>query len=135
MSYNVFGWFDLWRTTDGEGDSFDKRRPAIDAVEQCIKGNTWAYDTRVELRHQNGMDALVVVGQQNRPLTTPAEIRNLLETTVEGFPASHGLLYKWTDDEDLETATRYRVTVVVRGEISARDDPFFSPITPTVFDR
>lgn len=94
------------------------------------KGLAWA-----EVQALNGLYYLFVAGNRNHRGRTGKELDDLLAFVAAEAPGSYGLLY-WRDDEDDPPAgpNNYQVTVMARGSLTLRLDPFLSPTVPTVED-
>ena len=133
MSYSAFGWFDLWVTTDGEGE--DDAYGRVEILQRELSEIDWGYLSVVEIRHLNWANVLTIACRQKRPYDLPELLDTLLRRVGELFPGSHGLLYE--HDDDLvgdEHGNRYQVRVLIRGVVTIRPDPFFSPLNPTIED-
>jgi hypothetical protein len=131
VGYTIAGWFVLRLGSTGEEGSIAEENAARAELERRIARMTWAYDTRVEVLHINYTIFLTFHGDQGRDFDTADQVRSVLKDVVELFPGSFGLLYEATE----RTTNAFRVSVLTRGEIADKSDPFFTPWNPTIDDE
>jgi hypothetical protein len=76
----------------------------------------------------NGMIVLMAHGQRNHRFEP---VIDLFRWVAESLPLSFGLLYVH-DDEQQGRGNEFRVWRLAKGELKENDDPFLSPVIPTV---
>jgi hypothetical protein len=124
--YSVNGWFTLvLPESDWERES---------AILGELRGSCGAFEgTNIDVRWQqlNYRTFLTIAGNANHLRTHAADVHELLRLVGERMPESFGLLYE-SDDERQEPPgpDAHRVTVMIRGQLEDRMDPFFSPNVP-----
>lgn len=128
--YEVHGWFCLSESPE-EGD-IGGLAHAVRQIESMIVERR--YDSMaLSVRPFNGIYYLTVSGGMNRRREEGILIDDLLEFVRQTLPGSYGLLYE-RDDETLEPpgANSFRVTVLARGRLEVKTDPFLSPCDPVI---
>lgn len=130
--YEVHGWFGLAESTE-EAD-VGGLPTAVERLRQRITNHQQSSLT-ISLDILNGQPFLAITGNPNRPRETPRFLGDLLELIRRELPGSWGILYE-RDDESVEWpgSNAFKVTVMARGRLSLRDDPFLSPCNPTIED-
>ncbi|MEZ6068903.1 MAG: Imm7 family immunity protein [Pirellulales bacterium] len=88
----------------------------------------------IRLQRYNGVDSLDIAGQHNH---RAEYVIGLFQWVAENAPGSYGLLYVH-DDEDrsrgIDHSNCFRVWRLCRGQLDEFDDPFLSPVIPTIED-
>ncbi|EGF29226.1 Imm7 family immunity protein [Rhodopirellula baltica] len=88
-----------------------------------------------KLQRYNCCDSLTIAGQHNH---VGGYVIDLFRWIAENCPGSYGLLYI-RDDEDSnrggDFTNVFRVWRLCRGTLTEMDDPFLSPVIPTVEDE
>jgi hypothetical protein len=132
--YAAHGWFVLRQDAYGETDlaAEDANVGRIREQAEALKIGAGAL---VDLRRSNGMWLLSLSGYQNRPRGSSRDIEKLLGLVAELLPGSYGILYE-SDDERVDPpgGNAFRVRVMARGRLTEREDPFLSPLVPTIDD-
>jgi hypothetical protein len=126
--YTAYGWFDLSITPDDDLDELDQRVAALRAE---LEGHKWLGQF-VSLHLVASGHVLGITAGANHGGAMAPEIEALIQRVAAEFPESHGLLFEMDDDLDPPADNEYRLRVMVRGAITDRPDPFFSPLMPTV---
>ena len=88
----------------------------------------------VHLQRCNGCDSLSVAGQHNHRSNYIIE---LFQWVAEHASGSYGLLYVRDDEDDSRNgnfSNEFRVWRLCRGRLTECDDPFLSPVIPTIED-
>lgn len=128
--YEFNGWFKLAETPD-DIDIGNLER-IIHRLRQQLTSLNWSSGS-VDLRPFNGMYFLTVVGASNRPRHYRSDLETIVAFLARETPGSYGLLYE-RDDEDASPPGQgeFRVTVLAKGGITRRFDPFLSPTIPSI---
>lgn len=132
--YAVHGWFVLRHDTHGDTD-FVAEDANAGRIREQAEALRIGLGSLVDVRMSNGMWLLSLAGYQNRPRGSDRDVEELLRLVGELLPGSYGILYE-SDDERVEApgTNAFRVRVMARGELTEREDPFLSPIEPTIDD-
>ncbi|MFI2577742.1 Imm7 family immunity protein [Streptomyces rochei] len=131
--YEFHGWFRLAQTTE-ESDT-GQLNAVIDEVNEMIARLDFPTNVLAEVTVLNGEYHLILHGVANRRRDEAAGMRQVLEFVARRLPGSYGLLYE--KDEEMPVPpgpNAFLVHVMARGNISARLDPFLSPLRPVVED-
>lgn len=130
--YAFHGWFDL-ASSPYEDDS-NRVLEVMGELRAVAAGFDWP-NLVVEIRMLNGSGFLGVTGRFNRRRAESVAIWNLIKYAAEQLPGSSGLAYERDDETtDPPGPNAYKVTVLARGVLSVREDPFLSPCNPVVED-
>lgn len=131
--YEFHGWFEI--SESAEESDLGTLAEGIGQLQAMIDALQWATAAAI-LRPFNGEHVLNVDGLVNRRRYEADELDALLAHVATRFPGSHGLLYDRSDnDPDFPGGPNaFRVRVMARGRLTARDDPFLSPIQPVIED-
>ncbi|MEV6281214.1 Imm7 family immunity protein [Kribbella sp. NPDC051770] len=131
--YEVNLWIRLHENVyDGDSGGQYAKATAIAERVAAWTDPTLAADVRI----LNGTFTLTLTCHANRRRAHETElIDDLLAEVIRLLPASYGLIYE-RDDETTEHPghNAFRVTVLARGKLSIREDPFLSPAYPTIED-
>lgn len=128
--YQFHGWFALSESTEeydlgGLDDAVDRVRTRL--AEDPPSGVVASVDV------VNGSYFLTMTGSPNRKRDSWVE--ETIDVVRTLLPGSWGLLYERDDETTLPPGPNaFRVTVLARGELSVRSDPFLSPCVPVVED-
>ena len=128
------GWAVIQHTFLGVDlpDADERQRNVIERVRARI-ATLDRLNVSYELKVQNGCANLLASGCVNHGADSRArEVFDLWRFIAETAPGSFGLLY-YRDDECEPDV--HRVQVLRRGTVEERNDPFLSPIVPTVEDQ
>jgi immunity protein 7 of polymorphic toxin system len=130
--YQVNGWLVL---RDSPEESEPARQEELDrAVHKLVDAFEWPSGS-VDLRTLNGETFLTVTCLTNHRGPEAADLERLLNVVSEYGHGSFGLFHEWDDEsQDWPGPHAFKVRVVTRGLVTVREDPFFSPITPTIED-
>lgn len=130
--YEVHGWFGLAESTE-EAD-VGGLTPAVERLRRWIADHELP-SFAVSLDVLNGQPFLVITGNPNRPRETARFLGEVLELICRELPGSWGMLYE-RDDELVEWpgSNAFKATVMARGQLTSRGDPFLSPCNPTIED-
>lgn len=128
--YELHGWFGLAESAEetdlgGLDQAVEELRNRLDSM--SISSVTASVDV------WNDQYFLVITGNPNRK--RGPEIDDLLRFVSRRLPGSYGLLYERDDEMRIPPGPNaFRVTVLARGNISVRLDPFLSPCVPVIED-
>ncbi|MFD1151579.1 Imm7 family immunity protein [Saccharothrix hoggarensis] len=127
--HQFHGWFQLAEAT--EETDLGGLRDAVDRLRARIADAPAGVRAAVEF--VNVAHFLTLTGNPNRRRDTWVE--DTLEFVRTTLPGSWGLLYERDDETTLPPGPNaFRVTVLARGELSVRADPFLSPCVPVIED-
>ncbi|MFC4456559.1 Imm7 family immunity protein [Deinococcus sonorensis] len=133
--FEFHGWFGLQEAAHfvDEGSRWDEIIEGIKARVAALNWGTGEYNLVAEVRLMNGEAFLHLTGNKNHRGVIGQELADLLTYVAREAPGSYGLLY-WRDDEGKPPAGRwnFQVTVMARGALSTRFDPFLSPTFPVL---
>ena len=132
VPYIAMGWFNLQPALADE-DRDEHNRHLIDGIRAEIENALWGSTTRVELLDFGFDQRLVIEAVGNRPQGRPEQFELLIRRCGELMKGTYGVMWEHDDSAD-ETENSFRVRVMIRGALSERADPFFSPIVPTIED-
>lgn len=135
LMYSFHGWFCL-RESPLATDEDEHLAEIVEEVRQRIHQMHWDNNfIFAELRVMNGEYFLYLGGNTNHRGDLGDDIDSFLAWVANRAPGSYGLLY-WNDlERDFPAGQNvYQVSIVTRGTITVRVDPFLSPIIPTVED-
>lgn len=127
--YEFHGWIGLAETTE-EADA-GRLDTLLDGLRALLAGIDWATGT-ARLSMLNGQPFLNLDGLVNRRRDEAEDVERIFGYVAEHLPGSYGLLYERADD--LLDQEAFRVRVLARGVLTEREDPFLSPIRPTIED-
>ncbi|GAA4412660.1 Imm7 family immunity protein [Actinokineospora soli] len=128
--YEVHGWVSLSESTvESDVGGLDS---AVAELANLIASNSEP-NIDMSLKVINGELYVVFAGLANRKRSTIVD--DVLKHVQANLPGSWGLIYE-RDDETVEAPgpNAFRVTVLARGVVSERVDPFFSPCNPVIED-
>jgi Immunity protein 7 len=131
--YEAHGWFGLAETPH-EADA--GALPAkVDQIRDAVRQLVSPISRTVELQILNGQHWLVITVFANRRREEADRIAGLIKLVAELLPGSWGLLYERDDEMPIPPGPNaFRVTVLARGVITQRLDPFLSPSIPVIED-
>ncbi len=131
--FEYHGWLVLRAAPHDTGTEDADVRAAAEAVQQLITRLDGVPGLR-DLRRVNGSPQFHFGGYTNH---RPPEFEDLLDG-IRGLaaraPGTYGLVHYW-DDEVPAHDNELRVLVVKRGTITEHDDPYLSPLIPTIEDE
>ena len=127
--YEFHGWIGLAESTE-EADA-GHLDPLLDGLRALLAGIDWSTAT-VRLSMLNGQPFLNLDGLVNRRRDEAGDVERIFGYVSEHLPGSYGLLYERADD--LPDPGAFRVRVLAWGALVEREDPFLSPIQPTIED-
>ncbi|HTJ68786.1 MAG TPA: Imm7 family immunity protein [Actinospica sp.] len=129
--YEFHGWFEISESTD-ESDT-GTLSEGVAELHAMVEALGWR-TASATLRVFNGSHVLNLDGLTNRRGTEADELDSLLTHVCKRFPGSYGLIYDRSDNdpEFVGGPNAFRVRVMARGEFVAHQDPFLSPIQPTI---
>jgi hypothetical protein len=129
------GWIQIAENTlEIDDDHLDeimtKIRTYIDSVR-------W-HNAFIDLRQPNGFPVLSIHGCNNHKVGRFISgnhdvLLDIYKFVGQNAPGSHGILYI-ADDEEPGYQNEYQVFILKRGKLERTNDPFFSPIIPTIED-
>jgi len=123
--YEFHGWLSLAESTR-ESDTGDLYA-ALEELQALLDGFRWPTST-VELRWLNGEPFLILQGLVNRRRYEAEDVQRVLAFVTSRLSGSYGLLFERSDELDVEAGLDgFLVTVVARGAVERRLDPFLSP--------
>lgn len=135
--FEYFLRVEVRESVDEAGESDEKRRDALASIQRWIDDHPHFMTelsggslTRGELINTNGIDLLIALGSRSKESGHVADLRELLQLVTEAAPGSFGFAYYLNEDYDYS----WKVLVLKRGQITEEEDPFFSPMIPTVED-
>ncbi len=130
--YQFNGWFAV---SDDPYESESARMKEIAAELEGVVGRVDWPNGFAAVRWLGGSCFLHVAGAANRPAGYREELHDVVTFLAEQAPGTYGVLYSRDDeDPDIEYRNAFRVLVLAKGEAQWRDDPFLSPIVPTIED-
>jgi hypothetical protein len=130
--YEVHGWFALCDSTY-QSDREHEATLAAELDSQVCQLD-WGID-HTDLRVVNGSWVFTITSLTNHRSRRSAEIYQLVDWIAAHFPGAYGLLYERDDEPGLPAGTEaFTVRALARGRISVHNDPFLSPIQPTIED-
>ncbi|MFB7663241.1 Imm7 family immunity protein [Kitasatospora sp. NPDC056138] len=130
--YEFHGWFGIAESTE-EADA-GALSEGVQDLRERIAGIQWA-TAEVRLTDHNGQFFLNLDGLVNRRRDEAEEVAALLDHVAKRFPGSWGLLYERSDDlVEPPGPGAFRVSVMARGTVTERLDPFLSPCSPVIED-
>lgn len=130
--YEFHGWVGLSESVRHYSDG-----GLMGAIEEVgpFLGRLQGDSAIAEVRGLNGVFYLVFHGNRNHRDGLDLDIDALLNFVAERLPGSWGLVYDRDDqDHDSPFANMFRVKVLARGVVAIREDPFLSPVIPTIKD-
>jgi hypothetical protein len=131
--YELHGWFGLAESTD-EDDDLGQLADTVRHIEELIASSTLS-NVVAQVQMLNGQYFLLITGFPNRRRGDAVLIDDIIELVRQRLPGSWGLLYERDDEmEGPPGPNAFRVTVLARGTLSRRLDPFLSPCAPTIED-
>lgn len=130
--YEFHGWFTIAEKPEEIDDG--NLEHIINQIRELLGKLDWPSGF-ADLRAMNGQYFLHMAGFSNRPRHYQEDIDKLLRFLAERTSGSYGLLY-WRDDEDTSPPGmgNFRVSILARGRVLERFDPFLSPTTPIIED-
>jgi hypothetical protein len=131
--YEAHGWFGLAETaTDADEGNLQVK---VGEIESVIKQQRWPTTVAASVNALNGQYWLALTAFANRRREEAVWIEDLLELVSQRLPGSWGLLYERDDEMSAPPGPNsYRVSVLARGRIARRLDPFLSPCIPVIED-
>jgi hypothetical protein len=136
--YEFYGWASIRESVrevdEGNLDTIVEKIQAY--IDQLAPRHTLvSYHTRLELFQGNSsVRCFTMSGQKNHKSAVIPDIFEIYELIAKLAPGSYGILYI-RDDEDAHYWNDFQVYVLMRGKLTQRQDPFFSPIIPTIEDE
>ncbi len=132
--YEVNLWFCLQEA--GDDWEFDERHQKALGIENLIAGFD-AHTIKADFRILNGKYYVTLTCYANRPRAHELGIIDSLVTAVvRQFPGSYGLIYEFDDERtEFPGHDAFKVTVLARGKLSVRVDPFLSPLSRVIDDE
>ncbi|WP_119726394.1 Imm7 family immunity protein [Thermomonospora amylolytica] len=129
--YQVTGWF-VVRASPGDTELAEEGRVHREIAE-LVGGFGWA--GHFQMKVVNGEGFVTVATLTNHRGGEAADLELFLRELCRVAPGSYGLLHEW-DDETAEWPgeNAFKVYVLARGRVTVREDPFFSPLVPTIED-
>ncbi|WP_434444219.1 Imm7 family immunity protein [Lentzea sp. E54] len=128
--YQFHGWFTLSEST--EEDDVGGLDAAVEELRARL-AEELPSSVVASLDVVNGWYLLTMTGNPNRKRDTWVE--DTIDFVRTRLPGSWGLLYERDDETTLPPGPNaFRVTVLARGELSVRSDPFLSPCIPVIED-
>ncbi|GAA1544001.1 Imm7 family immunity protein [Kribbella lupini] len=128
----------LWFCLQEAGDDweFAEVREKALRIEQLITGFD-AHTIKADFRILNGKYYVTLTCFANRPRAHELGIiDSLVSEVVHLLPGSYGLIYERDDERtDFPGHDAFKVTVLARGKLSVRVDPFLSPVSLVVDDE
>jgi hypothetical protein len=131
--YEVHGWFSLAESTE-EADLGGLAK-IVSELRQLVDGASLP-SLEAAVLTVNGQPYLTLTGLVNRRRRVEGTfVDEVVEFVRSRLPGAWGLLYE-RDDEmpDPPGPNAFRVTVLAKGVLSVRADPFLSPNNPTIED-
>jgi len=133
--FEFHGWFGLQEAAHFV-DEESRWNEKIDGIKARVATLGWGigeHNLLAEVRLMNGEAFLHMAGNKNHRGVIGQELAGLLTYVAREAPGSYGLLY-WRDDEGKAPAGpwNFQVTVMARGALTTRFDPFLSPTFPVV---
>lgn len=130
--FEFHGWFAL-AETPGEIDA-GGLEGSLEELQELLVSLSWPTATN-EMRWLNGQPFLAMQGLVNRRRHEAEDIERTLSLVCRRLPGSYGLLFHRSEDMDVPPgAGAFAVTVMARGNLERRLDPFLSPTQPVVED-
>lgn len=137
MMFEYFMRVEIRESVDESGESDEKRTEGLAAIQRWMDEHRDYMDElssialmRGELTNTNGVDLVIAFGCRNHENGIVAKLRELLEHIATVAPGSFGFVYYM----DANYYYFWNVLVLKRGQITEEEDPFFSPMIPTVED-
>ena len=131
--FEYHGWLVLRAAPHDTETEHADLRAAVEFVQRLLVDLNEVPGLR-DLRRVNGSPQFHFGGFTNH---RPAEFEDLL-TGVRDLaaraPGTYGLVHYW-DDEAPVHDNEFRTLVVKRGTVTEHDDPYLSPLIPTVEDE
>jgi immunity protein 7 of polymorphic toxin system len=128
--HQITGWIVL---RDSSEESDDARQEALTReVASLIATFRWAFGS-IDLRLHNGEAFVTVANLTNHRGAEAEDLGRLLRLIGELGQGSFGVIHEWDDESRSWPGPQaFRVHVITRGTVTVREDPFFSPIAPTI---
>ena len=127
----MYGWANI-RESYLE-DYEEENMPAINNnLRNKIADFSW-HNGMISLKYLNGDLILTFALSINRMRQETYEAFDLYNYIAEIAKGSYGLIYLH-DDENPEKYNQFQVYILARGQMRLSEDPFLSPLIPTVED-
>lgn len=135
--FEYFLRVEIRESVDEAGESVEKRREGLAAIQQWMHTNRDYMEElssnalmRGELTNTNGTELVIAFGARNHENRIISKLHELLTFIADVAPGSFGFAYYMDANYDYT----WKVLVLKRGQITEEQDPFFSPMIPTVED-
>jgi hypothetical protein len=130
--FEFHGWFALAETAE-ESDT-GGLRARVEELQAMLDRLRWPTSS-ADLRVLNGEYFLVLQGLVNRARHEAQDVEEIVGFVATNLPGSYGLLWRRGDEQAVPPGPgAFAVTVVARGRVHRRLDPFLSPTRPTIED-
>jgi hypothetical protein len=133
MMFEYHGWLVLQAAPHETATEDADLRAAVEFVQQLVTTLDGVPGLR-DLRWVNGSSQFHFGGYSNH---RPAEFEDLLSGVRDlaaRAPGTYGLVH-YLDDEVPAHDNEFRTLVVKRGTVTEHDDPYLSPLIPTIEDE
>lgn len=126
---------EIRESVDEAGESRAELDAAVEAIRSSMRGLGWGNlgsdrNQIADIRYMNGFPVAIVHGASNHDRGTSQGLVDLLSVIGDCAPGSYGFAWYL----DTEQKDSWIVHTLIRGEVEKREDPWFSPIIPTVED-
>ena len=150
---NAYGWCvvrasrEPYRDVTPDGDAIDKLDEQLDSEDAKLSNdlaewlNESAPGLQWTLNHRAWSDARVVLYSVSRNHRA-SHLWDFLDWVVANAPGSYGLTFVHDDEDvpgnrtygrgDADHSNEFRVFRIANGKIEEFDDPFLSPLVPTI---
>jgi hypothetical protein len=131
--YEAHGWFGLAESPHDINDGALGGK--VEEVRDFVAGQHCSATLAATILALNGQHWLVVNAFANRRRDEADWIDALLELVRRELPGAWGTLYERDDETSSSPGPNaFAVTVLARGKLSKRLDPFLSPCNPVIED-
>lgn len=127
----LHGWVTLRETSSS---SFDEEENICFLVEKIRAEITKLSWFRPEIKAQNGEWFIEFTIFCNRINPQVLEVFELYKKIGQLAKGSYGLIYLYNDENTHGKENLFQVFSMIRGIVRERNDPFLSPIIPTIED-
>ncbi|CAJ1317055.1 Imm7 family immunity protein [Paenibacillus nuruki] len=130
--YQYHGWAVISQSVDDEINDKEDHKVLLKVQNYIsqMKDNI----NIIEVKAINGQYHFLITGFSNHKILSKYNPITILRRIGEIAPGSYGILYVY-DDEDEVYFNEFRVYVLTRGYLAEKQDPFLSPLIPTIANR
>lgn len=130
--YEYHGWVTIRETPTCDDEKNLELK--ILKIKEFIRNLQWCNGV-LRLHAVNGEYLVIVSGLTNHKSQEANDLLNLYSYIAEEASGSYGLLHIWDDEDKSGLDNKFQVYVLVRGQVTLREDPFLSPCIPVIEDE